>query len=210
MEIPSVEMRRSSIRAAAPLFWFALLLLSVGAVGCPPRAPALAGIDATIPWSAGRTTLIVDVVAGGGGIELRWAIAPRLELLASGAVPDVVDAGFKVLVLPDLHPLVVSLAATIRGVSMLSSLLLGPVRVDLGRTWAWPWSGMPSASAGRRWAIVSMSAHPHLGFVAGLVDEGERFGPIAGVRLFPGPTSRWWIDLMVRRSGAGASFGGTW
>jgi len=91
----------------------------------------------------------------------------------------------------DLAPAFLGIEIGPARITGLLTIFLGPVSIDLGRTWFHP----------ERWAIVQLSMHPRLTAFLAVDEAAEWFLPSVGFRLFPLASARW--ELGVR---LGATF----
>ena len=87
------------------------------------------------------------------------------------------------------YPLVVGTAVDLDSVAFLSSVHLGPVRLDAARSWG---------AEPRRTATLRLSAVPVLAMVIGIEKADGRADVLAGVELH---CRLWGISFVVARSG---------
>jgi hypothetical protein len=165
--------------------------------------PRYAFVDlptAIVHGDPGRTTVSFGVSEAGCRASIARTVASRLEISATVSEERLFDLGARVVLIEDLGPLSVATAAAAGRLSLLSTLLLGPVHVNLGRTW-----GDDNA----RWATLELSPHPRLSLLVGLEGRTGRAGAVAAIRWYPGRTGLWGLSLLIRRAGAEIRVGGT-
>jgi hypothetical protein len=175
---PPVGMRR----------WGLLLLfccVGLAVAGAPPEA-----------WF-GRSSAMILLQPGATRVER--IVTPRIGVAASTGTVEPFGLGVKVVLVEELVPLFVAATLGTDGIGVVSTLFFGPVRIDGGRTWG---------EAADRWGSVQLAANPHLSMLVGVERRGDRVGPYAGVRLFPGGHGLWEIGVSVRFDGIRLSVGG--
>ena len=142
----------------------------------------------TLP--AGASELAASM--GRDGIDVSFSRVLSSHLLVTGAAASGGDLDLSVRwLLPlDLVPVFVAVELAATHVTGLMTLFLGPVSLDLGRSWF----------ATERWAIVQLSMHPRLTAVLALEASTARLLPSLGWRLFPLASARWELGLQLGTS----------
>jgi hypothetical protein len=188
---PPVGMRR----------WGLLLLfccVGLAVAGAPPEA-WFGRSSAMILLPPGATRIDAGCGPLGPTARVERIVTPRIGVAASTGTVEPFGLGVKVVLVEELVPLFVAATLGTDGIGVVSTLFFGPVRIDGGRTWG---------EAADRWGSVQLAANPHLSMLVGVERRGDRVGPYAGVRLFPGGHGLWEIGVSVRFDGIRLSVGG--
>ena len=186
--------RRKTVLATIFL-GFTLAALSLTALS---QASAFEEREVSVPWGETGTRLVVRRGSGGPRLVVRQVVAPRLEIVANAGASDLFDLQASVLLVRDLHPLCVAARLATDRVSLLSSLFLGPVGLDFGRTWG---------SGAVRWADLWFAPHPQLTLGLGIEEEGGRIGPEIAFRWRPPCAPHGWIAFRAGIDGPEFSIG---
>ena len=177
------------------LLGLTLAALSLAALS---QASVFDGREASAPWGEKGTRLLVGSGTRGPRLVVRQSVAPRLEIVAEASASELFDLQASVLVVRDLHPLSIAVRLAAGRVSLLSSLFLGPVGLDIGRTWG---------SGAARWADLWFAPHPQLTLGLGIEETGGRIGPEIAFRWRPACAPHGWIAFRAGIGGPEISIG---
>ena len=174
-----------------------VLALSLGASGYPhivsldpPAAGALGDL--------GRLSLEVGLFRDREAIWLAGGIGTRVDLVARLTVNGPAAAGLRALVLEGLGPLQASVLLSTDGIGFVGGALLGPVRLDWGRTFG---------GVLRRGAMATVSLSDRLLLVAAVQERGETWSTLIGLRMMA-ESGIWWASAWVRDGSLEIRWGG--
>jgi hypothetical protein len=165
----------------------ALLLLGSPVLGKTDEPFYLLAALPTLPPGMTRLSL-----AQGGAV---WVIAVEQATGPSVLVRGAATTGGAVNLLLrwhlplDLAPVFLAVEFDGRRLTGLMTLFLGPLGVDLGRSWG----------TETRWALLHLAVDPHLTWMLEWCQRGKVSAPRIGWRLFPAASARWEMGLMVGR-----------
>jgi len=177
------------------LLGLTLAALSLAALS---QASVFEGREASVSWGEDGTQLVVGHGPGGPRLVVRQRVAPRLEIVAEASASELFDVQASVLIVRDLHPSSVVVRLATHRVSLLSSVFLGPVGLDFGRTWG---------SGAARWAGLWFAPHPQLTLGLGIEEKGGRIGPEIAFRWRPACAPHGWIAFRAGSGGPAVSIG---
>ncbi len=159
-----------------------LFILAISAIAC--AYPHQLFLDIPIAESIGDRGLTgyrLDLSSGTGlSLQVGRAITDRLDLWMTISPSDLFLLEVRALLVNRLGPLNLSLALSQDGITFLSALLLGPVRVDWGQT---------LGRDEKRWMMITASKTQWFSLVLGL-EHSVRYSFLGGVHLFP--RGRYW------------------
>ena len=181
--------------------WSVLLLVcfvGLAAAGAPPGA-WFGRSSAMILLPPGGTRIDIACGPSKTAAQVARGLTRRIEVSASLSSADLFDLGAKVVLVKDLAPLFVAATLAADGIGVVSTLFLGPIRIDWGRMWG---------EGACRWGSAYLSARPRLSMFVGLKTTETIAEPFAGVRIFPSGHGLWEIGASVRRDGIRLSAGG--
>ncbi len=143
----------------------------------------------------------VDVVCSPSGpsVHVRRAVMPWLEADVAVCTADLFRFGIQAVLVTELAPLVVSAMLRTDGIGMISTLFMGPVRIDWGRSWG---------TQTYRWGSIQLSAGPRLSMLVGIDASAADVEPFVGMRVFPGEHALAEIGISIRRNVVRVSVGG--
>lgn len=165
-----------------------LVGISTAAMGYPRHAFLDLPIAAPL-GNAGRSYFHVALVGGQPCLKIARSIVRGIDVFATSTLQSPFSLGCHVLLLQDLGPLSVAVEAESKQIQMAASLLLGPVRIDWGRT---------MGQEGKPWGILSASPTQHFTLVIGVERIGETVTFLGGMRLFP-THGTWGVSLLIRQ-----------
>ena len=146
----------------------------------------------------GFTGYRFDLFSGtGSSLQVGRAITDRLDLWMMMSPSDLFSLEVRVLLVDRLGPLNLSLALSQDGITLLSALLLGPLRIDWGRT---------IGRNEKEWVTFTASKTQWFSLVLGLA-HSVRYTFLGGVRLFPGGGC-WGLSILMQEQRWTASVGG--
>jgi hypothetical protein len=180
-----------------------VILLALSWSVCGSAAPHVAFQDlpeAILGGDAGRTSLACELSLQGWRGSITRSLSPRIDVSASTSPRNLFDLEARVLVVKNLLPLNVVVALGWQRLSLISTLFLGPVHVNYGRTWG---------DEAVRWGYLQHAFHQTMSLVLGLEQRNDTLGTILGLRIHPGRTRLWGASLLVTTTGARLTVGGT-
>ncbi|MGB2983684.1 MAG: hypothetical protein WBC63_07495 [Candidatus Bipolaricaulia bacterium] len=178
-----------------------LLLLSWAVCGFAAPHYAFRDLpEAVLLGDVGRTSIALEFSEGRFSGSIVGSLAPRLDVVANVSSLSLFEPEVRFLVVRDLLPLNVVIELNPQNVSLVSTLFLGPVHVDFGRTW-----GATSA----RWGFVQYAFHQSVSILVGLEEGDGHLGAILGFRIYPGRSRLWGLSFLLTRDGAKLTVGGT-
>ena len=149
--------------------------ISTAAAGYPRHA--FLDLPIAVPLgNPGRTYVHVALVDGQPSLKIARSIGWGIDVFATSTLQSPFSLGCRALVLQDLGPLSVAVDVESKRIQMVAGLLLGPVRIDWGRT---------ISQEGKPWGILSVSPTQHFTLVIGVERIGETITFLGGVRLYP-------------------------
>lgn len=175
-----------------------VVALSLGASGYPHLALLDPPSAATL-GDPGRLSMEVGLLQGREAVWLAGGVGTRVDLVASVGTAGQSVVGLRALILEELGPLQAALLLSTDGVSLLAGALLGPVRLDWGRTFG---------GVVRRGAMATVSLSDRLALVAAVQERGEVWSTLLGVRAM-GESGIWWTSAWVRDGSIEIRLGGT-
>ena len=152
-----------------------------------------------IIFPPGATCIHTMYGLDGVEVQISRSVTSRIEAFVTTSEVDLFRPGLKVAWVTRLAPLKVAGTVGTEGVGLVSTLFLGPVRIDWGRVWG---------QAPSRWAVGQLSADSQMSLLIGVRATGIRIDPFAGVRLFPLGHALFEIGLSVSRDEVRCSVGG--
>lgn len=146
----------------------------------------------------GLTGYRLDLFSGTGpSLQVGRAITDRLDLWMTISPSDLFSLEVRVLLVNRLGPLNLSFALSQDGITLLSALLLGPLRVDWGQT---------LGRDEKRWMMITASKTQWFSLVLGL-EHSVRYSFLGGVRLFP-RGGYWGLSILMQEQRWTISAGG--
>lgn len=166
-----------------------ILLVCCSAAGAAPAGPRLGLPTPGMQGDPGDTA--VSWVLSGSGLQ--WSISRTLlrwiEVTATVTRSSLYSIAGRFVLLRGLYPLVLGASVGEDSIGLLSSLHLGPVRIDASRVWGTlPWRGL----------TVRFSPRPILAMVVGVEERDGRIEERAGIEWHRG---LWGASFLVGRSG---------
>jgi hypothetical protein len=165
-------------------FVLALLLMAEA----PERAEAMqiSHFFGAMPIVSRGTSVASSWATGtDAGLSFTRAIDPHVLMTGSITAQSSLDLRLCLKAPLELAPAFLALELSPSRMTGLMTLFLGPVALDLGRTWFDP----------VRWVIVQVAVHPQLTLFVMGEERGGRILPYAGFRWFPEETARWEIGF---------------
>jgi hypothetical protein len=176
-----------------------LFVLVISAIAC--AYPHQLFLDLPIAESMGDRGLTgyrLDLYSGTGpSLQVGRAITDRLDLWITTSLSDLFSLEVRALLVDRLGPLNLSIALSQDGFTLLSALLLGPLRIDWGRT---------IGRDERRWVMITASKTQWFSLVLGL-EHNVRYSFLGGVHLFPGD-GYWGLSILMQEQRWTVSAGG--
>ena len=169
---------------------------------CGFAAPHIAFRDlpeAILGGDVGGASLACELSLQGWRGSITRNLSPRIDVSASMSAQNMFDLDVRVLVVKNLLPLNVVVALSSQRLSLISTLFLGPVHVNYGRTWG---------EEGVRWGYLQHAFHQTMSILIGLEQRNDAIGAILGLRIHPGRTRLWGASLLVTSRGARLTVGG--
>ncbi len=148
--------------------------------------------------TAGHTYFQVMLTDEKSGFTIARSIGRGIDVLATTTLQNPFSLGIHVLLLQDFGPLSIAVDGGSDGIQLSGGLLLGPVRIDWGRT---------ISREGRPWGILSASPTQHFTLVIGVERIGGTFLFLGGARLHPF-TGTWGVSLLFREGRLSVAVGG--
>ena len=170
---------------------------------CGSAAPHVAFRDlpeAILGGEVGGTSLACELSLQGWRGSITRNLSPRIDVSASMSVQNLFDLEARLLVVKDRLPLNVAVALSSHRLSLISTLFLGPVHVNYGRSW-----GEESV----RWGYLQHAFHQTMSLLIGLEQRSDALGAILGLRIHPGRTRLWGASLLMTPGGVRLTVGGT-
>ena len=178
----------------------AVLLVVVGVAVLGGAARSLVTVDellAAMPiLERGLTRIALMPDMGEPGVSVFRAVTPSMFIRAE-AVTDY-NLAVRLLAPPVLVPAFFAIEVDMHCVTGLMTLFLGPVAIDLGRSWVEP----------ARWVWIQCAFHPRLTVLLGGREQDGVVSPQVGWRLFPTGSARWEIAMTFGNEGICLVFGG--
>ena len=146
----------------------------------------------------GTTACRLDLsLSRGLSLDVGRAITDRVDIWMRTTPSDLFSLNVRALLVDHAGPLCVSLDYSKSGITLLSSLSLGPVQVDWGRVFG---------HEHKRWVTITASANQWYSLLFGVEYETD-WVPIGALRIFP-RRGAWALSLYYREGRWGASIGG--
>jgi hypothetical protein len=178
-----------------------LALVSVSICAVPHPHYGLRDLpEAVLLGDPGHVSFSLAAASDGWKATLDGSLSPRVDVSISVAPRSLFDPELRLLLVRDLLPLNVVVAAGLDRISFVATLFLGPVRVGFGRVYK---------TIGERWATVQHAFSQRGAILLGVDERSGRIGAILGIRIHPGRTRLWGVSLVVTRDGARLTIGGT-
>lgn len=158
-----------------------LLLIGCGYGGSTSAAviPHFSAALPTLPVAASE--MAASISADGISVSFTRVLTSRVVAAGEATTCGSFDLSVRWMAPLDLVPAFLAIEASPTAITGLMTVFLGPVCIDLGRTWFRP----------ERWAIVQLCMHPRLTTFLAIDDTTGRFRPTLGWRLFPTTTAHW-------------------
>jgi hypothetical protein len=176
-----------------------LFVLAMSAIAC--AYPHQLFLDLPIAESIGDRGLTgyrLNFSPGTGpSLQVGRAITDRLDLWMTTSPSDLFSLEVRALLINRLGPLNLSLDLSQDGFTLLSALLLGPLRIDWGQT---------IGRNEKEWVTFTASKTPWFSLILGL-EHSVRYSFLGGVRLFPGGWY-WGLSILMQEQRWTASVGG--
>ena len=176
-----------------------LFVLVISAIAC--AYPHQLFLDLPIAESMGDRGLTgyrLNLSFGTGpSLQVGRAITDRLYLWITTSLYGLFSLEVRALLIDRLGPLNLSLALSQDGLTLLSALLLGPLRIDWGRI-----IGLDE----KKWVTFTASKTQWFSLVLGL-EHNVRYSFLGGVRLFPGG-GFWGLSILMQEQRWTISAGG--
>jgi len=148
---------------------------STAAIGYPRHT--FLDLPIAVPLgNVGRTYVRVSLVGGQPSLKIARSIGWGIDVFATSSLQSPFSMGCHALLLQDFGPLSIAVDSGSDGIQLSAGLLLGPVRIDWGRT---------IGQEGKPWGILSASPTQHFTLVIGVERIGETVTFLGGVRLYP-------------------------
>jgi len=170
----------------------AVFVLLVGISSSAASYPRHAFLDLPIAvplGNAGCTYFQVKLADEKPGFTIARSIGRGIDILATTTLQNPFSLGVHAILLQDFGPLSIAVDGGSDGIQLSAGLLLGPVRIDWGRT---------MNREGRPWGILSASPTQHFTLVIGVERIGETVTFLGGMRLFP-TRGTWGVSLLIRQ-----------
>jgi len=162
--------------------------ISAAAVGYPRHA--FLDLPIAVPLGdAGRTYFRVRLEEEKSGFTIARSIGRGVDIFATTTLQDPFSLSVHALLLQDFGPLSIAIDSGSDRTQLSAGLLLGPVRIDWGRT---------IGQEGKPWGILSASPTQHFTLVIGVERIGETVTFLGGMRLFP-THGTWGVSLLIRQ-----------
>jgi len=179
----------------------AVLILGVGisfaAAGYPRHA--FLDLPTAVPLGdTGRTYFQTRFVDEKPGFTIARSLGPGIDIFAVTTLETPFSLGIHALIVQDLGPLSVAVDAESDGIRVSGGLLLGPIRIDWGRT---------LSVEGKPWGTLSASLTQHFTLVIGVERIGKTLLFLGGARLHPF-TGTWAVSLLLREGRVFFAVGG--
>ena len=178
-----------------------VLLFGLAISGIAYAYPHQLFLDILIAESMGDRGLTgyrLDLASGTSpSLQVGRAITDRLDLWITASPSDLFSLEVRVLLVDRLGPLNLSLALSQDRFALLSALLLGPLRIDWGRT---------IGRDEKKWMMITASKTQWFSLVLGL-EHNVRYSFLGGVRLFPGG-GYWGLSILMQEQRWTISAGG--
>ncbi len=168
--------------------FFLLAGISSSAAGYPRHA----FLDLPIAVSlgdAGRTYFHIGLADRKPEFRIARSIGRGIDVFATTTPKSPFSLSVHALLLQDFGPLSIVVDGGSQGIQLSAGLLLGPVRIDWGRT---------IGQEGKPWGILSASPTQHFTLVIGVERIGGTVTFLGGMRLFPA-SGTWGISLLFRQ-----------
>ena len=133
----------------------------------------------------------------GPSLQVGRAITDRLDLWITTSPSDLFSLEVRALLVDRLGPLNMSFALSQGRLTLLSALLLGPLRIDWGRT---------LGKDEKKWGTITASKTQWFSLVLGL-EHNVRYSFLGGIRLFPGG-GYWGLSILMQEQRWTVSVGG--
>ncbi|MCX6093669.1 MAG: hypothetical protein NTY63_02445 [Candidatus Bipolaricaulota bacterium] len=181
----------------------AIALLLLCAAG-----PAVLGTPAGIPveppavlvqGDAGLTSFAASFSFCDAEFVISRSLCDRLDVAAVVTLECPFDPRLRVLLIRDLVPLRVEAEFGMGRALLLSSLRLGPVRLDAARCWGRDAGG---------WCVLRLAARPDVSFVAGVRLGAGSCVPLAGFSWRPSARALWSLTALFDGTGPRIAVGG--
>lgn len=178
------------------------LLVAAASCAASPNV-ALRDLPEACPiGDPGRILTALEFTATGCLTRVIGSLTSRFDIACSIETDDLFDVEARLCLVRDLLPLQVSAWVRLDRLSLVSTLLLGPVHVNYGRSWT-------SALGGRqRWGYVQYAFNQRLTLLLGAEQSGERLGPIFGLRIQPGEARLWGVSVIFAVDSLRITIGG--
>jgi len=150
-----------------------------------------------VQGEAGRTSISIELGKGGFAGTIARGISGRADLAATVGEEEF-DLEGRLLAF-DLSPVGVLFTASFRGFAALMRLSLGPVRLDIARSWR--------GEKGRR-LTVSVFPVEQLFFLAGWEERDGGSSPFLAFRVNPGRNALFGICVLISGDSLAVEVGG--
>ncbi|MDD4903123.1 MAG: hypothetical protein PHX77_01310 [Candidatus Bipolaricaulis sp.] len=162
--------------------------------GIPTDPPAL-----LVQGDPGRTSLFASFSGHGAQLVLSRSVGERLDVAAVVTSDRPFDVRLRTLWVRDLPPLRVEAELGSDGILLLGSLHLGPVRVEIGRSWG---------DGARGWGLVRFAPRMDVACFVGVSAAGGSVRPLAGVSWRPYRRALWNVAVRLDGTGVQIAVGG--
>jgi len=162
--------------------------------GIPTAPPAL-----LVQGDLGLTSLFVSFSGHGTQLVLSRSVSDRLDVAAVVTSECPFAVRLRALLVRDLPPLRVEAEFGFDGILLLGSLHLGPVRLEIGRSWG---------DAARRWSVVRFAPRRNTALFVGACAVSGSVRPLAGLSWHPPRWALWSLAVQFDGTGLEISVGG--
>ncbi len=177
---------------------FVLLVgISTAALGYPRHAFLDLPIAVSL-GNAGRTYFQVKLADEKPGFTIARSIGRGIDIFATSTLQTPFSLGVHAILLQDFGPLSIAVDGGSQRIQLSAGLLLGPVRIDWGRT---------IGQEGEPWGALSASPTQHVTLVIGVEQIGGTVTFLGGMRLFP-THGTWGVSLLFRQGQLTIAAGG--
>ena len=190
------------MKSFAGLLTMVLLLIFVMSANASPNYAFRELPEAGPIGDPGSISAMTSFSSMGWCVDAAGSLTPRIDIAFSIEPADLFDPAIRFCLIRDLLPLQVSVWASVDQISLVSTLLLGPVHVNYGGAWTWSLSGR------RRWGYVQYAINQRLTLLLGIDNAGGRLGQILGLRIQPGRTRLWGASILLRGEDLRITIGG--
>jgi hypothetical protein len=184
------------------LGWMVILFFFVAPASAHPSFAPAQPETVWVQGEAGWTYAWASFEDGSFSVSLARSISPRVDVVATFAGGDLFRLAARFLLVRDLLPLNVAAECSTAGISLLSTLFLGPVHVAFGRSWL--------STPTRIWGLAQLAPRSDVLLAFGLESVGGRIGASCAFTWLPFAGRMIALSIQFARSGPTLSIGGVW